>query len=99
MVETRRQAQRKYFASEKGRASRNKAQRKYSATEKGQEVQRKYEKSEKARERKRRYLESLTPEQRERLQEKQREAKRLSARRRREKGKQKNLASGVDILE
>ncbi len=96
MEETRRQAQRKYAATEKGRSNRNKAQRKYSTTEGAKEVQRKYEASEKAKERKQRYLESLTPEQRERLQENQREAKRLSARRRRAKEKQINLALGVD---
>lgn len=71
------------------------AQCKYFATEKGRERVKEYETSEKGRAKKRRYAQNLTPEQ----QEKQREAKRLSAQRRRARLKEKNLVLRFDAVE
>lgn len=57
------------------------AQKKYEASEKGRDRAKRYNDSEKGKARKRKYLQNLSPEQK----KKQREAKRISARRYREK--------------
>lgn len=59
------------------------AQKKYEASKKGRDRAKRYDQSEKGRARKRKYVQNLSPEQK----EKQKEAKRLSAFKYREKQK------------